>query len=195
MFCFFNSLCFETRRSSNIMMNIISYTIIFLPLVIGMTIATIYSNKLEEDKYKNLKKPAYNPPNYVFGIVLTIIYLLVGIAYNYALYDWICIPDKISKCGTTIYFKDFTYWVIPILALVFNFLYIPVFFGENGLFNSLIIIILSLVFAILTLIQFYSQSNVKFTNINIITLAYIAYIIWLSFMTYLSYNIYTLNVV
>lgn len=193
MFCFFdNYLCCKTRRVSDIVRGMISYTIIFLPLVIGMTIATIYSKKLEEDKYKNLKKPAYNPPNYVFGIVLTIIYLLVGIAYNYALYDSNCIPNKISKCGTTIYFKGFKYWLIPILALVFNFLYIPVFFGENGLFNSLIIIILSLVFAILTLIQFYSQSNVRFSKI--ITFVFIAYIIWLCFLTYLSYHIYALNV-
>jgi tryptophan-rich sensory protein len=194
MYCFGgNFICFKTQKTSNIIKQIITYTIIFLPLVIGMTIGAIYGKKWGEDKYKNLKKPKYNPPSYVFSIVWPILYLLIGFAYSIALYDWKCISDKISKCGTSIYYKEFKYWIIPSLALLFNFMYIPIFFGENGLYNGLIIIILSLVFAILTLIQFYMQLDVYGNGRNIITLAFIPYIIWLSFATYLSYDLYMLN--
>jgi tryptophan-rich sensory protein len=186
-------LCFKKQKTSNIIKQIITYTIIFLPLVIGMTIGAIYGKKWGEDKYKNLKKPKYNPPSYVFSIVWPILYIMIGVIYSYALYDSLCIPDKISKCGSTIYFKGLKYWIIPMLALLFNFMYIPVFFSENGLYNGLIIIILSLVFAILTLIQFYLQdnynSNIKYYAI----LALLPYIIWLSFATYLSYDLYMLN--
>jgi tryptophan-rich sensory protein len=72
-------------------------------------------------------------------------------------------------------------------------MYIPIFFGENGLYNGLIIIILSLVFAILTLIQFYLQDNYNSNIKYFAILALLPYIAWLSFATYLSYDLYMLN--
>ena len=194
MYCFGGDVfCFNTQKTSNIIKQIITYTIIFLPLVVGMTIGAIYGKKWNEDKYKNLKKSKYNPPSYVFSIVWPILYIMIGVIYSYALYDNICVPDKISKCGTKIYYKGLKYWIIPTLALIFNFMYIPIFFGENGLLNGLIIIILSLVFAILTLIQFYSQKNYNSNIKYYAMIALLPYIAWLSFATYLSYDLYMLN--
>jgi tryptophan-rich sensory protein len=191
--CLGQNICVDDSFAIDIIFKSIRYIILFIPLIIGMTIGAIYGKKWNEDKYKNLKKPEYNPPNYVFGIVWPILYLLIGGIYSYALYDSKCIPDSISKCAKIIYYKDFKYWIIPTLALIFNFLYIPVFFGENGLFNGFVIIILSLIFAILTLIQFITQNNYyKYTKIFAI-IALVPYILWLSFATYLSYNIYVLN--
>jgi len=186
------NICFE-KNIANIIIQIIRYVIIFSPLVIGMSIGAIYGYKWNDEKYKNLKKSKYNPPNYVFSIVWPVLYLLIGIIYSFALYDSKCIPDNISKCGTIVYYKELKYWIIPILALLFNFMYIPVFFGENGLFNGFIIIILSLVFAILTLIQFLLQSNYYNNMIIYAILALLPYIVWLSFATYLSYDLYMLN--
>jgi tryptophan-rich sensory protein len=191
--CLGQNICVDDSFAIDIIFKSIRYIILFIPLIIGMTIGAIYGKKWNEDKYKNLKKPEYNPPNYVFGIVWPILYLLIGGIYSYALYDSKCIPDSISKCAKIIYYKDFKYWIIPTLALIFNFLYIPVFFGENGLFNGFVIIILSLIFAILTLIQFITQNNYyKYTKIFAI-IALVPYILWLSFASYLSYNIYILN--
>lgn len=175
--------------------NIITGIIIFLPIVIGLSIGAVYGRKWDEQKYKNLKKPEYNPPSYVFGIVWPILYLAIGIIYSYALYDYKQVSNNSIKYIT--YFKDSKYWIIPIIALFFNFLYIPTFFGEifgeNGLLNGNIIIMLTLVFAIATLIQFYFQdnynSNIKYYAI----LALLPYIIWLSFASYLSYDIYIMN--
>lgn len=184
---------FKSNKSTKLLVSIIYYTIVFLPLIIGMSIGAIYGKKWQEDKYKNLKKPDYYPPNYLFGIVWPILYLLIGIIYSYALYDADCRPYGISKCGKRTYFKKIKYWIIPIIALVFNFSYIPVFFSENGLFNGFIIVVLSLVFAILTLIQFVLQlSYHRYIHI-FATLALVPYIIWLSYATYLSYSIYILN--
>jgi len=192
-YCIGNLICFKSREMSDIIINFITVIIIVSPLVIGTTIGAIYGKKWGDDKYKNLKKSAYNPPSYVFGIVWPILYLAIGFIYSYALYDLLCIPDKISKCGTTVYYKDLKYWIIPMLALLFNFMYVPIFFGENGLFNGLIIVILSLVFAILTLIQFYLQDNYNSYIKYFAILALLPYIAWLSFATYLSYDIYMLN--
>ena len=191
--CLGQNICVDDSYAIDIIFKSIRYFILFIPLIIGMTIGAIYGKKWNEDKYKNLKKPEYNPPNYVFGIVWPILYLLIGGIYSYALYDSKCIPDSISKCAKIIYYKDFKYWIIPTLALIFNFLYIPVFFGENGLFNGFVIIILSLIFAVLTLVQFIMQSNYyKYTK-TLAIIALVPYILCLSFASYLSYNIYILN--
>ena len=191
--CLGSKICFEDSYAADIFIKSIRYIIILAPLAIGMTIGAIYGKKWGEDKYKNLKKPALNPPNYVFGIVWPILYLLIGGIYSYALYDSKCIPRGIADCASIVYYKDLKYWVIPMLALVFNFLYIPVFFGENGLFNGLVIIIMSLIFAVLTLMQFVLQSSYyEYTSIFAM-IALVPYILWLSFATYLSYNIYILN--
>jgi tryptophan-rich sensory protein len=191
--CLGNNICFEDNKGIDILFTVIRFIIIFIPLIIGTTIGGIYGKKWNEDKYKNLKKPEYNPPNYVFGIVWPILYLLIGGIYSYALYDSKCIPDSLSKCSTIVYYKDLQYWIIPTLALIFNFLYVPVFFGENGLYNGFIIIILSLIFAVLTLIQFIIQNNYyEYTRVFSI-IALVPYILWLSFASYLSYSIYILN--
>jgi tryptophan-rich sensory protein len=200
--CLTNLGCVATGTTlSYFIENIITFTIILLPLVIGLSIGAIYGKNWNDPKYKNLKKPAYNPPSYLFGIVWPILYLAIGIIYSYALYDY----KKAGRSGGTgsggsgggasfVYYKELKYWVIPMLALLFNFLYIPVFFGENGLFNGIVIIILSLVFAILTMIQFYLQKNSNDSIKYFAILALLPYVAWLSFATYLSYNIWVMNV-
>jgi tryptophan-rich sensory protein len=191
--CLGQNICVDDSYAIDIIFKSIRYFILFIPLIIGMTIGAIYGKKWNDDKYKNLKKPEYNPPNYVFGIVWPILYLLIGGIYSYALYDSKCIPDSMSACSKAVYFKDLKYWIIPIIALIFNFLYIPVFFSDNGLFNGFIIIVFSLLFAVLTLIQFVMQNSYYKTTFIFAIIALVPYIIWLSFATYLSYNIYILN--
>ena len=191
--CISNFYCYKSNKNTKIIVNIIYHLIIFLPLIIGMTIGGIYGKKWKEDKYKNLIKPKFYPPSYLFGIVWPILYLIIGGVYSLTLYDFHCKPIGISKCGINIYFKNLIYWILPILALIFNFLYIPVFFSENGLLNSFIIIVITLILSILTFLQFYiyRPSNMKYAVY--VFLGYILYILWLIYATYLSYNVYILN--
>jgi tryptophan-rich sensory protein len=91
--CLTNLGCVKTTSAtggsslSYFMENLITYIIIILPLAIGLTIGAIYGKNWNDPKYKNLKKPEYNPPSYIFGIVWPILYLAIGIIYSYALYD------------------------------------------------------------------------------------------------------------
>ena len=194
--CISNIYCYKSKSNKNtkLIVNIIYYIIIFLPLIIGMTIGGIYGQKWKEDKYKNIKKPKLYPPNYVFSIVWPILYLIIGGVYSYSLYDFDCKPFGMSKCGMNIYYKKIIYWILPTLALIFNFLYIPVFFSENGFFNSFIIIVITLILSILTLIQFsiYRTFSMKYIQ-GIYIFGYMIYIVWLLYATYLSYNVYILN--
>lgn len=186
--CIGDMMCFNTSLNPDVINYIITAIIIFFPLAVGLTTGAMYRNAWDDPKYRNLKKPSYNPPSFVFGIVWPILYLAIGIIYSYALYDYRRGANK-----SIIYFKDFKYWIIPILALLFNFIYIPTFFGENGLLNGFIIIIFSLIFAIATLLQFYFQDNYDPNMKYYAIVALLPYIIWLSFASALSFEIYRMN--
>ena len=80
MYCFGSDFfCFKTQGTANIIRQIITYTIIFLPLVIGMTIGAVYGKNWDDPKYRNLKKPAYNPPSCIWRLVSSIVmrYMIV----------------------------------------------------------------------------------------------------------------------
>ena len=144
---------------------------IFIPLILGMLPSFFYRGGNDMIEYRKLKKPEQIPPSYIFGIVWPILYLLIGISYYIGLKN-----------------KKLKYYIIPIIGLIINYSYTPIFFGKDKLFLSLIIVILTLIFAILTLLQFnYTVKN----KLSVYLL--IPYIMWLCFASYLSYNIYVLN--
>lgn len=195
--CLSDIFCYKekTQRQTNFILFIIKWIIILLPIVVGTSMGIIYGKKWNEEKYKNLKKPPLYPPNYVFSIIWPILYIIIGFTYYHILYDM----DFYIKSNTLIrtrYIKSI-YLIIPALALIFNFAYIPVFFSENGLLNSLIVIILALLFAVLTIIQtiilYINGIIIGYYRIVVVLLGLIPYICWLCFATYLSYNLYILN--
>jgi len=196
--CLSDIFCFKekTQRQTNFILFIIKWIIILLPIVVGTSMGIIYGKKWDEEKYKNLKKPPLYPPNYLFSIVWPILYIMIGFTYYNILYNSGCIPYGYSKCGISIQYVKSLYLIIPTLALIFNFAYIPVFFSENGLFNGLVVIILALLFAVLTVIQTILLDSYKTTVVSKTTMVLfglVPYIAWLCFATYLSYNLYVLN--
>ena len=146
--------------------NIIVIFTITILFIINYLILYIYPSR--PDKwYEELKKPNLNPPNIIFPIVWTILYILIIISYYYGL-------NKIK----------YEYWIIPIIHLLLNFSYSPVFFNYKQLLLSSIITLLTLVFAIITLIIF---------NLRITYILMFPYIIWLLFANYLSWSIFIIN--
>jgi len=146
-----------------------SLLLVLLPLVIGFLIG---SNTKPGNWYFNLKKPLSVPP-YIFGIAWTILYLLIGISYY--------LVFKSNRGNNTLLF-----WIIPIVHLLINFSYSPVLFGAKKLFESAIIVTLTLVFALLTMNKFY-----KINKKSVYLL--IPYICWLVFANYLGWSIYLIN--
>ena len=94
--------------------------ILFIP--IPLLLGSLIGNIGRPDKWYNnkLKKPELNPPNYIFPIVWTILYLMIGISYYLAL----------SKTN------DIKNWILPILHLLLNFSYSPMFFYFRELLLS-----------------------------------------------------------
>lgn len=123
--------------------------------------------------YAGLIKPAWNPPNYLFGPVWTILYILMGISF------YLVISGKFDK-------KVHRAIRIYYLQLIFNTLWSVIFFGfQNPLLAFIVIIVLWILIA-LTIIDFYKIKKIAGYLL-------IPYILWVSFASVLNLAIYLLN--
>lgn len=138
-----------------------------LPLIIGGIVGLITSNAMG---YNDLVKAALSPPAIVFPIVWTIIYLLIGISY-------ILLKEKVNKETKQLYYGQ----------LIFNYLWIFIFFVFKFRLLSILWIIILDVLVICMTYQFYKQN--KLSGILLIP-----YVLWLLFATYLNIFIYFLNI-
>lgn len=142
-------------------------TVIFL-FSINFIIMFIYPSRPDE-WYKKLKKAPINPPSYIFGIVWTILYILIAISYIIAFN-----------------LLDYSYWIIPIIHLLLNFSYSPVFFYYKQLYGAAILTLLILIFALITMYIFSFKSMISVYLL-------IPYILWLIFANYLAWTIAIIN--
>jgi translocator protein len=124
--------------------------------------------------YLTLNKPFFNPPNWLFGPVWTILYLMMGVSL-YIIWDK-GINNKISKIAISLFF----------IQLTLNVLWSIIFFGLKSPLFALIEIIFLLIFILLTIIYFYKIS--KFASYLLVP-----YLMWVSFATILNFAIYYLN--
>lgn len=124
--------------------------------------------------YATLNKPPFSPPNWIFGPVWTLLYLLMGIS---AFLIWRKgLHNKKVK-------KALGYFL---LQLFFNFIWSVIFFGFHSPLLGLLDIVVLLVLVIITIASFYKSSRIA---------AYllIPYLLWLSFATILNLSIVVLN--
>lgn len=126
--------------------------------------------------YKNLNKPFFNPPDYLFGPVWTILYILMGVSLFFIWRDQSSKNKKNKRMGIN-YF---------VFQLIFNAFWSIAFFGAHSPLFGLIIIV------ILWVLIF--QTIKTFSKINK-TAAYLLYpyIAWVSFATILNLVIFILN--
>lgn len=116
--------------------------------------------------YAGLEKPFFNPPNWIFGPVWTLLYTLMGISFYLV---WNARPAKNKKQALLIYG----------LQLALNTLWSLVFFGLHSPWAGVIVILLLLASIIITVRLFWPISK---------TAAYllIPYLAWVSFATLLT---------
>ena len=138
------------------------------PLFLGIISGLITNNSID---YSDLIKPPFSPPDIVFPIVWTILYILIGLSYY--LY---------KKNGETNIVEEITYY----LQLFLNFTWTIIFFTLKLRFTA-IIWILALSISIYTLITLFIQKY------KLSAYLLIPYLIWCLFATYLTIGIYLLN--
>jgi tryptophan-rich sensory protein len=124
--------------------------------------------------YATLIRPPLNPPNWIFGPVWTILYLMMGVALYIVWKE----GDKKLKIRLAIYIFGF--------QLLANALWSIIFFGAQNVGLALVDIIILWFAIVATIFRFYKISK---------TAAYllVPYLLWVTFATYLNAGIFYLN--
>lgn len=142
--------------------------LLFLVLTVGGGLAIGYIT-LPGEWYAGLVKPSFNPPNWIFAPVWTILYVLIAIA------GWRVWDRELTSA------QQF-WWA----QLVLNFLWSPVFFGFQQMGAGLLVIVLLLI-AIIGFIR------VAWEPERPAALMFIPYLVWVAFATLLNASLYLLN--
>lgn len=117
-----------------------------------------------------LIKPSFNPPNWIFGPVWTLLFLLMGIAL-YLIWEKRATTKSLAIFG---------------LQLIFNIVWSLLFFYLRNPLAAFIEVIVLWILILLTIIEFYKISK---------TASYllIPYLLWVSFASVLNFTLYSLN--
>jgi translocator protein len=144
-----------------------------LPLAVG-GIAGLFTTPEISGWYQTINKPWWQPPNWVFGPVWVVLYILMGIAFYLV---WITnAPRKIKRMAVTL-------WLIQ---LVFNFFWSFIFFKKHQIDWALGEIVILWFFILLTMLSFGRISKLA-------AWLMVPYISWVTFATLLTLTIYQLN--
>jgi benzodiazapine receptor len=137
-------------------------------------IGAIFTTPAIPTWYAGLKKPAFTPPNSVFGPIWITLYLLMGIAVFFV---W---REGLNQEGVIVAFIVF--WV----QLVLNILWSIIFFRLRSLLGGMVVILLLWIAILVNIILFFGVSPVAGGLL-------IPYIIWVSIAANLNTQIWRLN--
>lgn len=146
---------------------------ILIPVAVGIVSSLLVQGNFV--LYEELTRPPLAPPKYIFPIVWTILYILMGIS---SARIYLCETSERSdiKQALTLYG----------VQLVFNFMWPIAFFNFEALLFAFIWLMIMWVIIILMIIKFYTIDK---------TAAYlqIPYLLWTTFAAYLNFGFYLLN--
>lgn len=148
--------------------------IIIIVIIEGLGFLSGYLGMPNKELYEALIKPSFSPPGWVFPIVWTILYFLMGLA----LYRVILV----GKEGKDIK-KALIYFGIQ---LVLNLLWTFIFFKFNLYGLAFIELLLMLVFILLTTFEFFKLDKIA-------GFLMIPYILWVSLAGILNLYIWVFN--
>ena len=133
-------------------------------------IGGITTLKFKEPWYSTLVKPSFNPPDWVFGPVWTILYILMAIAI------W----------NVWIKSKNINLVYLYFIHLFFNTTWSVVFFGFNQIELALINLIVLILFIVILFLKYKVISKLS-------TYLMIPYFLWCCFAFLLNLNLMMLN--
>lgn len=139
---------------------------ILIALAVGGLSAFVTKDSMEA--FDALVKPPLSPPSFIFPVVWTILFILMGISAG------------------MIYKKSGSVPFIYRLSLIVNFLWSVIFFNMGAYLFAFVWLLLLLVLIILTILE-YSKIDKTAAYLQI------PYLIWVAFAGYLNFFIWYLN--
>lgn len=147
--------------------NLITY--IAIPLAVGSLSALLTQNSMET--FQTINKPAFAPPGWLFPVVWTFLYVLMGIA-SYL----VVTSGKPNDTALTFYG----------IQLAFNFFWSIIFFNLELYLLAFIWLVILWLLILKTTSLFYQISKPA-------GYLMIPYLLWVTFAGYLNFYIYLLN--
>ena len=155
------------------MKNLLRFTgCLLLPLLVG-GVSGYFTVNAVHSWYPQLNKPFFNPPNYLFGPVWTMLYLLMGVSFYLVLKQ----PPSAARKKAVIVF---------VVQLVLNFCWSLIFFNFHLLSAALAEILVMWLMILWMIVSFYPISKAA-------SLLQLPYLAWVSFASALNAAIVYLN--
>lgn len=137
-------------------------------------ISSLFSDVRTNTWFEFLDKPNWFPPYFLFGLVWSVLYMLMGISL------WLVWRSQKEKEEKTAAIQLF------FIQLLFNFWWSIIFFRFQSTFFALVDIVLLLLCIALTMQAFFKISRSAGYLL-------VPYILWVGFATALNMNIWILN--
>ena len=145
---------------------------IAIPLAVGGLAALLSGGGMQT--FEMVEKPPLSPPGWLFPVVWTILYTLMGVA-SYLVLTSDAEKQEISKAIS-----------LYIYQLIVNFLWSTFFFNFQWFFFSFLWLVLLWILILFTTIRFYRISKLA-------GYLMIPYLVWVTFAGYLNLGIWLLN--
>lgn len=145
---------------------------IAIPLIAGGLSAFLTRNAM--DAFEQLNQPPLSPPGWLFPIVWTILYTLMGISL-YLILKSDADEETVRSAQRLFYFQ-----------LALNFIW-PLLFFNMGWYLFAFVELMVLWFAVIAMILQFAKTSKLAAYLNI------PYLIWLTFAAYLNFMIWLLN--
>ncbi|HET9398279.1 MAG TPA: TspO/MBR family protein [Sphingomicrobium sp.] len=142
-------------------------------VIVGILMGYLSNSGFENGWYAALQKPSFQPPAWMFGVVWTTLYTLLGIALAFVLNEP---PSRMRRDALWLFGGQ----------LVLNFAWSPVFFGMQMIDLALVIIMVMLVMA-LAAARYFRRIR------PIAGWMMLPYLLWLCLATALNYETGRLN--
>lgn len=120
--------------------------------------------------YAGLTKPPFNPPNWIFAPVWTVLYIMVAVA------GWRTSQREPRSSAMTVWFTQ----------LALNFTWSPVFFGAHSIGVALVTVAALLAAALAYIVMQWSRDRAA-------ALLFVPYAAWVAFATLLNGSLWVLN--
>jgi len=133
-------------------------------------LGSVFTIKAIPTWYKNLRKPSFNPPSWIFGPVWTILYLLMGIS------GYLILENNTKSLALIFFF----------VQLVLNAIWTPIFFGAKKLGLAFIELALMWITILLTILFSLKVSMLA-------ALLLLPYLLWVSFAGLLNFSLWKIN--
>lgn len=148
--------------------------ILLIILCLGVGWVSSLLGPSQTDWYRGLVKPPGLPPDWVFGVVWTVLYILMASA------AWLILQKGLDRKEVQIALGLFA------AQLLLNFLWSPAFFGLRSILLGLLVIVPLWIGIVLTTVTFFRLHTLAGVFM-------MPYLLWVTFATYLNAGLLVLN--